>query len=57
MKLRTVGCRRARATAVLFTVLAFGAPRAARGQVAFDHMLADGRDIRMTVIAPGIYQC
>jgi cyclase len=28
----------------------------ARAQVAFDHMRADGRDVRKTVIADGVYQ-
>jgi cyclase len=32
------------------------APTVSPAQVEFDHMRADGRDIRMTVIADGIYQ-
>ena len=36
------------------TAIAFAAP--APAQVAFTHMRADGRDVRMTEVAPGIYQ-
>lgn len=40
---------------LVFTYLATGAD-VARAQVEYEHMRADGRDIRMTKIADGIYQ-
>jgi cyclase len=48
---------RFRRLAALVVIVAIpGAPTAGLAQVEFDHMRADGRDIRMTVIADGIYQ-
>ncbi len=51
--------RRGRALAAVFAALVWvwvGVPRRGAAQVAFQHMRGDGRDIRMTVIADGIYQ-
>jgi cyclase len=47
---------RAQSACALVGLLAVGIPTGGRAQVAFQHMRGEGRDIRMTVIADGVYQ-
>jgi cyclase len=54
MSALSIRFRRLAALMVMFAISC--APTTGLAQVEFDHMRADGRDIRMTVIADGIYQ-